>query len=200
MRSTSLNPALSSSPGTGPASSASSPSVAGWTAAGPNATAAPLSSSAGTAWTKVTRSAGAAGPPWLMTQRSRDTCSSTGGRLGFPGGALGSCRSTGWVMSEYQYYEFLAGRRPAARYVRAIQTRRHEASEPTSHRPGHTMGCRPSDLIDIQQVRSVQRPAASGFSQRQRPRRPHRGRPWVAQELNDRPHKRLGFCKPIEQI
>jgi hypothetical protein len=47
------------------------------------------------------------------------------------------------------------GRRPAARYVRAIQVRRQEASEPTSHRPRHAMGCRPSDLIHIQQVRSV---------------------------------------------
>jgi hypothetical protein len=39
MRSISSNLALSSSPGTGPASSASSLSVAGWTAAVPNATA-----------------------------------------------------------------------------------------------------------------------------------------------------------------
>jgi hypothetical protein len=41
------------------------------------------------------------------------------------------------------------GRRPAARYMRAIQTRRQEASESTSHRPRHAMGCRPSDLIRI---------------------------------------------------
>jgi hypothetical protein len=45
------------------------------------------------------------------------------------------------------------GRRPAARYRRAIQTRRQEASELTSHRPRHAM--RPSDLIHIQQARSV---------------------------------------------
>jgi hypothetical protein len=53
------------------------------------------------------------------------------------------------------------GRRLAARYMRAIQTRRQEASEPTSHRPRHAMGCRPSDLIHIQQVRGDLAPKAS---------------------------------------
>jgi hypothetical protein len=84
-----IEPGFIDSLGTGPVSSASSPSVAGWTAAGPNATGAPLSSSAGTAWTRVIRSAGAAGPPWLMTQRSRDTCSSTWGTTRVSGRSLG---------------------------------------------------------------------------------------------------------------
>jgi hypothetical protein len=50
------------------------------------------------------------------------------------------------------------GRGPAARYGRASQTRRQGASEPTSRRPGHAMGCRPSGLIHIQQVRGVSAP------------------------------------------
>ena len=35
------------------------------------------------------------------------------------------------------------------------ETRGQEASEPTDRRPRHAMGCGPSGLIHIQQVRSV---------------------------------------------
>jgi hypothetical protein len=38
---------------------------------------------------------------------------------------------------------------------RASPTRRQGASEPTDHRPRHAMGCRPSGLIHIQQVRGI---------------------------------------------
>jgi hypothetical protein len=44
-------------------------------------------------------------------------------------------------------------RRPG---VESEPTRRwQEASEPTDRRPRHAMGCRPSGLIHIQQVRSI---------------------------------------------
>jgi len=46
-------------------------------------------------------------------------------------------------------------RRSAARYGRASQGRRQGASEPTSRRPRHAMGRRPSGLIHIQQVRGI---------------------------------------------